>query len=110
VAQGETQAALEIAHFGNRGQARADEYTDHLAKSLKQRGYVTQGGPKEIGGTIAWLTRLSQHNRLRGDWNALTNEQRVAWAQGEFGLTHTFNQVRLLTEVGLDVQDDALNR
>ncbi len=102
VAQGETQAVLEIAHFGNRGQARAEEYAERLAKSLKQRGYAIQGGTKDVEGTVGWLTRLSQHNHLPGDWNALTDDQRVAWEQGEFSLTHPFNQVRPLTGAGLD--------
>ncbi len=109
VAQGEAMAALEVAHFGNRGRARAEEYTEHLAKSLKQRGYALQGGTNAIEGTVGSLTRLAQHNHLPGEWNALTDEERVAWEQGEFSLTHSFNQVRPLTGAGLD-HDAAFDR
>src|SRR5262245_24902328 len=109
VAQGETQAASEVAHLGNRGEARAEDYTERLAMTLGRRGYAVQGGTKDIEGMVGWRTRLSHQNRLPGEWNALTEDQRLAWDEGDFSLTHTFNQVRPLTDVGLD-HDDARDR
>ncbi len=105
VTQGTSQAVLEVAHFGNKGRVSAEQYTESLEKSLKQRGYGMRGGTKDVEGAVDRLTMLSRQNRLPGDWNALTDEQRTAREQGDFTLSHTFNQVRLLAGAGLDHND-----
>jgi hypothetical protein len=104
VSQQNKSAMLEVAHFNPKAKERAEEYTHYLEQTLQKRGYLTLGYNRDIEGTIDWLTRQARANRLNGEWNPLTPEQREHLNNGASNIVHTYNELHMVSTTGLREQ------
>jgi hypothetical protein len=101
VSQQNKSEMLEVAHFNPRAKERAEDYTRYLEQTLQKRGYLTLGYNRDIEGTVDWLTRQARANRLNGEWNPLTPEQRQHLNNSESNIVHTYNELRTVATTGL---------